>query len=47
MLCRGQFGLSHPVQTLKRGLLNIDVLADNLGSDTCVAQSQRERVRQG
>src|SRR5882757_9858951 len=46
LLGGNEFGLSDTVEAVEGGRLDVDVLAHQLGSDTGVAQAQRQRVRQ-
>jgi hypothetical protein len=41
-----EFCLSNTVDTVQGVLLDVEVLADHFRSDACVAQSQRQGVRQ-
>ena len=45
VLRRSKFRFGHAVQAIQGGLLDVDVLADNVGGDAGVAQSQCQRIR--
>jgi hypothetical protein len=44
-LRRKKFRFGHAVEAIQGGLLDVDVLADHVGGDACVAQPQRQRIR--
>jgi hypothetical protein len=46
LLLRKEFRLGHPIDAVEGILLDGDILADHFGSDTRIAQSQCQRVRQ-
>src|ERR1700722_17427116 len=45
VLCCLKFRFGHAIQAIQGGQLDVDVLADHVGGDACVAQPQRQRIR--